>query len=445
MPQLATEAALYSDAAFTGVNAPVEVAVAPARGFFDELDELLDAAATLFAPAPVTVPSAPVPVEPTAGETFEAGIEIASQTKTAAMFQPAADPLLNIGKTPIQDGIAVQNAIATPDAVVIREAITTRDEKIEIRPHSESQARDAAMMVLARQAATRRPSGPLSFAARIYSDGASDPRQQQAAAKTTVKPAETEAAAFRPATQPAANSVEVKSPETATPKPEIHPEIRKAADANHEPNTPRAAKFETVAFAREEKKNPDAVIRPISNARADVSWSGLSNGRHAESHQTAAAAEPAPSASAAAMIEELSPPERIPGPVRQIALELGNASESVRLNVVERRGEVHISVHTSDESLGASLKKDLGELVQQVEQSGLKAETWTSAAAASEKDSSNSYGSRERGEDAQQQQRSSSDEQKQNQKREQSRPCWYEELTRTLNCFGKEQEVWLRA
>ncbi|MGH9673222.1 MAG: hypothetical protein ACRD44_08575, partial [Bryobacteraceae bacterium] len=300
---------------------------------------------------------------------------------------------------------------------------TVRDEKIEIRPRSESQARDAAMMVLARQAATQRPSGPLSFAARIYSDAASEPRKREAAAK----------------------SAEVKSLQAAPSKPEIQAEVRKAPDANHEQNAPRAAKFETVAFAREENKNRDAVIRPVSNARADVSWSGLSNGRHAESHETAAAAERAPSASAAAMIEELSPPERVSAPVRQIALELGSASESVRLNLVERRGEVHISVHTSDESLSTSLKKDLGELVQHVEQSGLKAETWTQAAASSDKDSSNSYGSRERGKDAQQQQRSFSGGQQQNQKREDSRPRWYEELTRTLNCFGKEQTVWLRA
>jgi hypothetical protein len=85
--------------------------------------------------------------------------------------------------------------------------------------------------------------------------------------------------------------------------------------------------------------------------------------RSARSEKIAAAPEPASSESSA--------------PVREISVRLGGqAQTSAHLRVVERGGEVLVSVRTGDAQLARDLGSHLGELTHRLDQTGFRTELW---------------------------------------------------------------------
>jgi hypothetical protein len=91
-----------------------------------------------------------------------------------------------------------------------------------------------------------------------------------------------------------------------------------------------------------------------------------------------AAVEPGkPAAGAAA-----PPPEPAPanpaahGPARQIALELNRGDARVDVKLVERGGELTVSVRTPDARLAGDLRSELPSLAARLEQTGLHAASW---------------------------------------------------------------------
>ena len=65
------------------------------------------------------------------------------------------------------------------------------------------------------------------------------------------------------------------------------------------------------------------------------------------------------------------------GIVREISMRVGGqAQESAHVRVVERGGEVLVSVRTGSEQLARTLNSDLGELAHRLEQTGFQTELW---------------------------------------------------------------------
>jgi hypothetical protein len=62
-------------------------------------------------------------------------------------------------------------------------------------------------------------------------------------------------------------------------------------------------------------------------------------------------------------------------PLREITLKVGGDSDrSVDLHIVNERGKLHVEVRTSDSQLAASLRDNVGDLVQKLDRSGFRAE-----------------------------------------------------------------------
>jgi hypothetical protein len=64
-------------------------------------------------------------------------------------------------------------------------------------------------------------------------------------------------------------------------------------------------------------------------------------------------------------------------PVREIQVDVGDQAERVRLQLLDKTGELRVHVRTSDETLAASLQSDLRTLVRDLDRAGFEAETWT--------------------------------------------------------------------
>ena len=64
-------------------------------------------------------------------------------------------------------------------------------------------------------------------------------------------------------------------------------------------------------------------------------------------------------------------------PVREIQVDIGDQAERVRLQLLDKTGELRVHVRTSDETLAASLQSDLKTLVRDLDRAGFEAETWT--------------------------------------------------------------------
>jgi hypothetical protein len=102
--------------------------------------------------------------------------------------------------------------------------------------------------------------------------------------------------------------------------------------------------------------------------------------RHGASEARAACAAPQP-----------EPPRAQPRDpvVRDISLAIpgtasdGRKPDQVSLRVVERTGEVRVAVHTSDTRLAGALREQLEDLVSQLADRGLRAETWQPLAGSS--------------------------------------------------------------
>ena len=108
--------------------------------------------------------------------------------------------------------------------------------------------------------------------------------------------------------------------------------------------------------------------------------------RSGPAHETSSRQSPPQSLPAAAE-EPLSPQahQAKPEPLRELSLVVpgrqaeGRTQGSVEVRVLERAGEVRLSVRTPDTELANSLRQQLGDLVGRLEQTGYQAETWRPA------------------------------------------------------------------
>jgi len=127
-----------------------------------------------------------------------------------------------------------------------------------------------------------------------------------------------------------------------------------------------------------------AVERPLEAPKALTATGGAPYAAEPVGERAAAAEPPPARESAAAKPLEVEPagtPPEAAGPVRHISVRLEHPGESpVRLNLVERHGEVHLAVRTPDPEMGARLRTGLGDLAADVEARGVRAEFWTSRA-----------------------------------------------------------------
>jgi hypothetical protein len=131
----------------------------------------------------------------------------------------------------------------------------------------------------------------------------------------------------------------------------------------------------------------------------------------------------------------------VPVEARTLSLRVGDAADQrVDLRISEHQGEVRVSVRTADEDLASSLRDNLGDLVQKLEQSGLHAENWQPTHAASaagdhaDRQRDNDFtGGQQPGQQQQQQSRGGHHGQQQDSKR----GLWFEEIENSLASDAK--------
>jgi len=151
-------------------------------------------------------------------------------------------------------------------------------------------------------------------------------------------------------------------------------------------DTPRLALSEIKPRQESDQK---AEATPVVTA---VSAAGDSNGNFARPlpnslpvpaapHGSDPAQQPVRTAEQALRSAEVAPAASAPkgSAVQEIAVRIaGPDASAVDLHMIERAGQVHVSVRTADTGLQTSLRQDLGTLVNSLERSGYRTEAFTS-------------------------------------------------------------------
>jgi hypothetical protein len=154
------------------------------------------------------------------------------------------------------------------------------------------------------------------------------------------------------------------------------------------------------------------------------------------------AASGSPTASAAPTVAEDNP--RV-GPAQPISISVSSGNDQkVEIRLMERAGEILVSVRTPDQTLAHSLRDDLGTLTGKLNQSGYSTEAFASPGSASSKLSDHGAdrggdkhgASDDRESDGGQRQNSGQrghgDEQESRQEGRGKRPAWLEELNHSM-------------
>ena len=174
---------------------------------------------------------------------------------------------------------------------------------------------------------------------------------------------------------------------------------------------------------------------------------------HETSNLAAAGPEPADTRlpdpePAAAAASSPAPPAR-PAEAHTVSLRVSDAGEQrVDLKITERQGEVHVAVRAADADLAGSLRENLGELVHKLEQTGLRAEGWQPAPAASA--SGNPAGRQAEKEftggqqSGQQQQQQQHRDGRQGRQQESNRGRWTEAVENSFSSDA-ERKIWFPA
>ncbi len=179
--------------------------------------------------------------------------------------------------------------------------------------------------------------------------------------------------------QPASQSPQEAGDASAGDKPSVGSSIglsggRSGAPASRDPDFGLAVAVQTgQAGGTAQTLLPAAPVSSSADAGAASHGTSQSHGAASspESHSAASAAEPA-----------AEPQTTASGAAREIRLELRDAEARVNVRLVERAGTVQVDVRTPDSHLAGSLRDDLPALTARLEQTGLRAETWHDAPAA---------------------------------------------------------------
>jgi len=145
------------------------------------------------------------------------------------------------------------------------------------------------------------------------------------------------------------------------------------------------------------------------------------------------------------------PIEHPQGPVQELSVVVSaRAGEDrdppqVQVRIVERGGEVKVAVHTPDVELSQALRERLGELVQRLEQTGYRTETWSPAETRLEGISRRESQAEQESADGRHSQNYSQGSAQHNARRQKHRPedqpLWFESLT-AAGFGGRAAPTW---
>jgi hypothetical protein len=155
----------------------------------------------------------------------------------------------------------------------------------------------------------------------------------------------------------------------------------------------------------------------------------------AATQSNAPAAAPTPFQSTAEALRTSEPnlpatPQLRAGAAQEIAIRIAQPDAStIDLRVVERSGELHVDVRTSDAAMQTSLRQDLGTLTGSLERAGYHSETFTPSSTLNRTASSTQTGHQDDGQDSSQNRGGSGDFSGGRRQQQQKRPStWLEEL-----------------
>jgi hypothetical protein len=190
------------------------------------------------------------------------------------------------------------------------------------------------------------------------------------------------------------NQASQTTPENLTP--EAPPEPRGMAQKSAETPPPTPAEFVRARASSASGQRPPVepaqdegkVLRsapPLD--RSVLADSGPAPATRSGPAQETPSRQSPPQSRPVAAEEPLSPQAHPvkPEPLRELSLVVpgkqaeGRTQGSVEVRVLERAGEVRLSVRTPDTELATSLRQQLGDLVGRLEQTGYQAETWRPA------------------------------------------------------------------
>lgn len=142
----------------------------------------------------------------------------------------------------------------------------------------------------------------------------------------------------------------------------------------------RGAPAEQALHAASPAPQGERAIAPSPEARLNIPANQRSSGPASEG--TRIAPQPAAVIESSEITSVQLPPGQPAQPIREIQLDFSGPAERVRLQLVDKTGEVHLRVRTTDSELAGALQADLGDLVRNLGRAGFEAETWTPAQAA---------------------------------------------------------------
>jgi hypothetical protein len=142
---------------------------------------------------------------------------------------------------------------------------------------------------------------------------------------------------------------------------------------------------------------------PVTDASMPVFPEQARAAAATQSYTPAAAPTPFQSTAEALRTSEPSLPAAPPlrsGAAQEIAIRIAQPDAStIDLRVVERSGELHVDVRTSDTAMQASLRQDLGTLTSSLEKAGYHSETFTPSATLNRATSSGQTGQQDERQD----------------------------------------------
>ncbi len=287
------------------------------------------------------------------------------------------------------------------------------------------------------QPKTEAPAANLAFALRMTSPATPAAATTAAPATQPSSNAQVQPAVSRAPAATAANPVQPSAPVQPAQQ---NSNQSGAQDANRNP------KEREVSAAKTEPAAPASTLPAASTSTVIA----------------ATASTPAPTISQAP-VKEATPVAHTPqanelaekpaaAPAQRISLSLSDAdNQRVEVHLMERGGEVRVSVRSADEALSHSMRADLGSLNGKLSQSGYSAESYAPTGANTSGFSNQRQSSEERDSTAggrqNPQQGQSGGQQQPSREGRGQRPAWVEELENSLSSKAamRSNQPWQRA
>lgn len=352
----------------------------------------------------------------------------ADQTATAPVevARPPAEPrrlaALLLNDVPVAEGNRATGPAPTPDAI---ESIPSRGAGPSLS------ARAAAPSISPRGAGPSLPSGAARPSGKNPLKASESPSIRNANAAETADDFEPPEVSPRIAadqgsgTGPVAFELKLTPtpsqtnslPYTVTPAPTTKPTEPAPGNSRqavgpleaHESGAQQSSRTggnETESHAREQGSSPDAerTQPPATRSHSAPAATSISGNEDPASHQASALSATPPVAAAAPVTPAAvpanppapstpapaSPPHAAPAaetasaappasPASDIHLEVPTENGKVDVRVVERGGDVHVSVRTADSHLAGNLRDGLPALSAKLEESGFRSDSWRPA------------------------------------------------------------------